>query len=888
MTHDPIDVLVQRWQRDPNASTTVALCDALRDSPRVPLVEQVGELAAQRYPNDVAVLLSVARMYIESSRFAEAQNVLVAAGKQSPRDPHVYRWLGETLLRKGDAERAHKVFERAIQLGARDAETRLWYERAVGFRPLQASAGNAAVAAELAHSPEGARPRLDSEGPTTIERRPPPATHAAPSSSRGAAHPARLRTGPVPDDAPTWGPPSRPRRAPPPQAPILPSLESLRDDDASAGAGAQAVAPHPRDLLEALALAGVYEPRSAAAATPWDRAAPRPRRRGAGAIIGGMALFLAASAGVYVFYRHKRAEDHVRAEVILANVEARLDAAERGSLKALEHDLGRALELETRSPRGALDWARERALTGLLEGGADVAFEDAMARAKEMGVAEEKFAFAHVASFLFQGDTAGAAAVLPRWDAAASGDPWYETIAGAALERAGDLRARERYTRASQIEPALLIARFGLTRWTALEGEAERSAQMARQLRTDLPDRAEPVALVALAWGRDPMRESTPPPPEVEDVGKRAGELPAPLKFVPHAVAALRAIDRHDFEGAVSAVRNGLAAVDSPAAAAWLGAIALSAGNEDLARRGALAALQLSAVYEPARALAARVALATGRLDEALKATEELDPTLVDVAVVRAACAYERADADGLNRALQTLSAESRKQPALAALTVAGDALAGRLKMDASRLVALSRDDAPWADLIAMDAALDGGDLATADKIAAAWGTNADARGQRALRLARLARYEARLDTAEVLSQAALDHGTVTPRVLSERVFVLSARGRSTEVGPLLARYPLVLGPLATWLSAYASASAGAIDAARGKTASLDPPPTTASFEARVVAASALAASKDRKRAADYVRDLLATGSLNEDLVNAASALGFHRVDHGRRNPTYE
>jgi hypothetical protein len=384
------------------------------------------------------------------------------------------------------------------------------------------------------------------------------------------------------------------------------------------------------------------------------------------------------------------------------------------------------------------------------------------------------------------------------------------------------------------------------------------------------------------------MRESTPPPPEVEDVGKRAGELPAPLKFVPHAVAALRAIDRHDFEGAVSAVRNGLAAVDSPAAAAWLGAIALSAGNEDLARRGALAALQLSAVYEPARALAARVALATGRLDEALKATEELDPTLVDVAVVRAACAYERADADGLNRALQTLSAESRKQPALAALTVAGDALAGRLKMDASRLVALSRDDAPWADLIAMDAALDGGDLATADKIAAAWGTNADARGQRALRLARLARYEARLDTAEVLSQAALDHGTVTPRVLSERVFVLSARGRSTEVGPLLARYPLVLGPLATWLSAYASASAGAIDAARGKTASLDPPPTTASFEARVVAASALAASKDRKRAADYVRDLLATGSLNEDLVNAASALGFHRVDHGRRNPTYE
>ena len=107
-------------------------------------------------------------------------------------------------------------------------------------------------------------------------------------------------------------------------------------------------------------------------------------------------------------------------------------------------------------------------------------------------------------------------------------------------------------------------------------------------------------------------------------------------------------------------------------------------------------------------------------------------------------------------------------------------------------------------------------------------------------------------------------------------------------MGPLLARYPLVLGPLATWLSAYATASGGTAEAAKGKTATLDPPPAGAPLEARVVAAAAFGAMKDRRRGGDYVKDVLATGSLHPDLVAAALALGFHKVEHGKRRPTYE
>ena len=288
-----------------------------------------------------------------------------------------------------------------------------------------------------------------------------------------------------------------------------------------------------------------------------------------------------------------------------------------------------------------------------------------------------------MASFLFQGDTAGAAAVMPHWDGGPAGaDPWYQMVAGATLERAGDARARDRYATAAKLDPALVIAQVGQARATAMEGDAQEAMRLAQALRTSMPDRAEPVALVALAWGRDPNRESLPVPPEVDEVGRRAADLPSGLKFVPHAVAALRAFDKHDGDEARAEILKGLAVAESPGAAVWLGTIALPLGDEALARKGALAALQLSAVYEPARALAARVALLGGRLDEALKATEDLDATSPDVAVVRAAAAYERVDADGVIRALEALPAEARKLPFLAALVRAPDAVNGKLPLD--------------------------------------------------------------------------------------------------------------------------------------------------------------------------------------------------------------
>jgi tetratricopeptide (TPR) repeat protein len=928
---ETIDVLVSRWRDNPTPTMTVALCDALRGSSS-DLVVQVGQYAAQRHSADVSVLLSVARMYLDSSRYADAQNILVTAGKQAPRDGDIYRWLGETLLRRGDADRAEKVLQRAIQLGAHGPDARVWLERARVFRPMQAKAGTRAVAAEVAHTSQPARELLDSMSDSTTDvhlprpkefsRSPPPVAAVAAPAPAAPAAPRHFsksaQTYPTAFEPPSPDP-FEPKPSPAPSGsgeieisvsavapmptspaakPVERKLPSPAVHRGTNGASETpyrdadpTLVPHPRDVLDALTFAGLYEPiaANAARAAGWDRPGAGPKRRGSAALITGMVLFLAGSVGTFFAYQHKRGQDHLQAEAILATVETQLRDSKPDALPAMQQELAQALQLESRSPRAALDWTQDRAMVGLVKTGEDVAFEDAMARARDVGVPEEKYAFAHVASFLFQGDTAGAAAVLPRWDGPAATDVWYQLVAGAALERAGDARARDRYAAAAKLDPELIVAQVGLARVTAIAGDAAEAMKLAKALRAKVPDRAEPIALVALAWGRDPLREDTAAPPEVELLKTRTDELPSGLKFVPHAIAALAALDRHAMDEARTEVQSGLAVADSPGAAVWLGAIALPLGNEALARKAALGALQLSAAYEPARALAARVALLGGRLDEALKATEDLDAASPDVAVVRAASAYERVDADGVARGLEPLSPETRKLPFVSSLAMAPDVLYGRVQLDAAKLAALANnDDAPWSNLIAMDVALDAGDLVGADKIAAAWGKESESQPLRALRLARLARYEGRLDAADALSQAALDSATVTPRVLWERAFTLVARGRVGEVTPLLGRFPLVLGPLATWLSAYASAASGSADAAKGKTASIDPPPPSATLGARVVAAAAFGAMKDRRRGGDYVREVLATGSLHPDLVAAALSLGFHKVEHGKRRPTYE
>ena len=70
--------------------------------------------------------------------------------------------------------------------------------------------------------------------------------------------------------------------------------------------------------------------------------------------------------------------------------------------------------------------------------------DSAVHRGKTVELPEKDTAFGRIASFMAEGDLAGGAAILSRWDTASGRDPYYQLAAGAVLERAGDLRAIER------------------------------------------------------------------------------------------------------------------------------------------------------------------------------------------------------------------------------------------------------------------------------------------------------------------------------------------------------------------------------------------------------------------------------------------------------------
>ncbi|MEO8875565.1 MAG: tetratricopeptide repeat protein, partial [Polyangiaceae bacterium] len=501
-----IEQLSQSWKDAPDADTTVALCNAMRGPVHATLIQQVGDFARNNLASNVPVLISVARMYMSAQRLSEAQGTLVTAGKLAPRDAAVYRVLGECLLRRGDADRSEKVLERAIHFGANDPETRLWLERSRVFKPMQAKAGNRAVAAEIERTaPAGTngaattsddqpppRAQMDSfpDQPTEVKERqlpkaalPPPGTAKAPGKpapplkppskaapppipggnhigtgspmTTGESHPsdaqaslgARMSTqepatnnkkSSYSKDADTA---SIARAALPLVDPIghspdenslsfdlgAPPPAASRPEAVSAQSGPYREAggkgaPNPRDVLDALALAGVFEPPTGVPALlQWDKPNIKQRRRTSIALIVMTVIAAGAMIGTFQYVHKKRAEQHLASETILAKVEGELHAAKPASIAPMEQDFSHVFEIDSRSPRAALDWMRERALVGLLNGGKDIAFEDATTRAAEVGLKEEQFSFAQLAGFLFQGDTAGGAAILPRYDTASAG-----------------------------------------------------------------------------------------------------------------------------------------------------------------------------------------------------------------------------------------------------------------------------------------------------------------------------------------------------------------------------------------------------------------------------------------------------------------------------------
>lgn len=853
-----LDALYAEWERTQSVRDTMSVLEALRGQGETDRVTAVCKFATTSMWSNVPVLILAGRAYMDDGRLSEAQATLVAAGKIAPQNGDVYRWLGEVLILRNDNERAIKVLERAVQFNGESREVRALFARARGETP----------------PPPSGRPssRPPAKDIAPLRSIPVPSRSAPPPVPARSAPPAPK---PFPSDAPSVELPPAPSVAPAPLTAPTPIFVSSKQEPAPLTEadfdGGQPRVLDPREVLSSLAIAGIYDSNQSSKPLEWDRVRRAPLRRSSLAFLaGGLVAMIVGIGGAFLFVRERRERDHIEAEALLNKVDTDLKQGKVELLAEDEKSIGRAFELDSRSPHAAVTWMKERAVLGLLRGGSDVALEEAISRAKEVGVPEASYAFAQVASFLFQGDTSGAVAFLPKWDKPSERDAYYQLLAGTVLERIGDARAAERYRIAATLEPDFVLAEIAGLRTLILDPKQGDAKAALATFRSKHPERAEGAALTALVWGREPMRDR--PPSEVDESVKHAAELPQSLKMVPSALSALKAISEKNLDAAKNELAAGLSVVTDPSAATWLGLIALETGDEALARKAALSAVSFSAVYPPARTLAARVALLGNRLDEALKATEDLDAHDPDVALVRSVVAYERLDADAFSVASESVPIESRPL-SLAILGYGKSALSGNSKLSGDKLIAFATSQAPWSDIVAADIALDTGDLTSMKTIAAQWAAT-DSRPSRALRLSRFARYSGQKEEADRLSKMALSQGSVTLRALLERVFVLVDIGKSHDVTALVRGYPVVFGPLAKWASAYAAASSGKVEEARAKVSTEDPPASLAPYATRVIALAAMGAMKDVRRGNPYIRPILVDGLFNPDVAEVVDQ--FH------------
>jgi tetratricopeptide (TPR) repeat protein len=852
-----LEELLAAWRANPDPDATVALCSQIGTSGREKLVRELGERAAEQHGTDARVMLALGRMYLEAGLLAESQTALVIAGKADPRDPVPFRWLGEVLLRRGDAARAQRVLERALELVQDDPATRLAHDRATVLMPLQERGGMRAVAAEVERTLPEARfvpDWSDLEAPTV------------PREAPAVLQPdwSDLEVPTVPSEAPAVLQPAAPwlyRGAVPVTPPRVAVNYGSVDTDATFVMRSRRPAS-PGAMLQELAAIGLYEPEPLTE-LGWETP-PSAGARGVWVLLVTAVVAIGAGGAAFVHADHVRAERVELGRELGEQVTRLLDSGHAEDLEASDRLLTHVFELDCSSRGAASLWLKDRVLALLLRSEPADGLESAIGRARELGVPDRELAYGRIASKLAAGDLTDAVGLLRRWDQAGTRDAMYQLVAGALLEQAGDRRAVARYQAALALDPHLWAAELLLTTLVLLEQGPEAGRALVLAAARHLGDQPATRALSALLW----VVEGNPgrPLPGNAEVGDDGRHLPRSLAAVPFMVHALRSIGARDLEHAQEAIRQGLRVATSPAGAVRLGRLALQAGDEDLVGRAALVALSRSPAHPGALGLAGRWAVVSGRLQEAKRAAGLLDPPESDR--LRALGAYEAADSAAFEGACETL-AHATPPSDHRGLSVGHRILTGRSPLPPEELAELTSLGRPWAELWAADAALDSGNLPKALELVSSWPPDIRQRAPGLVREARLERYRGRSAEAAKLTQRAAELGAPTPRLVAERVFALADAGERQGALEYAERHATSLGPFGSWLVVFALARSDRLDDAKSRAAELAPP-TEGSVLAHVVAARGLAAARDR-RAAGYLTDELRGGRNQPDLLRAAA-----------------
>jgi hypothetical protein len=381
---------------------------------------------------------------------------------------------------------------------------------------------------------------------------------------------------------------------------------------------------------------------------------------------------------------------------------------------------------------------------------------------------------------------------------------------------------------------------------------------------SELADPAQADALRALL---DALRDPGAPGGNAPTLdGATLSRLPAPLQPLAGLQAARKALATGDADAARTAAQRAAERTTSPALGARIGAVALAARDIELPLTIAGRLEQIDSDDPTARLLRARVALLRGDLPGAARLVdrvEKTDATRLDqtaVSVVRGILAYERADVAALDAVLKKSEGDERARVELSALTTGAELMRGKAP-SREAVDVLARSAAPWADLVAVDAALDSGQNDHANRLMAGWMDVLD-RPLHLVRTARFARYKGRLGEAASSSRSALDAGAKTFEAVTEHVYALLARGSVLPAEKAVATLGSFEGPpVSVWLRVLVRGIMG-----RKLLEAAPLPGPESALRVRILAAYALARARDARVKA-YAAELQDTSPAHPDVV---------------------
>gem|GEM_PF-1330968 len=717
----------------PQNPSEAEMCEHARALVRAPdhaAIRKLAATATSQFSKNPEVLSAVGAMYLGLGKLVEAQSFYVQVSRADPKRSEPFARMGEILLRRGDAQRSQKAFERAFQLGDASLESRQFYQEAAGYVAREARDGN-------------------------------------------EAHPKPLRkVPPVPVSAR-----SVPLRPPKP-SPTPGTVGAERALEVARRAGLLARPEH---------------------AAVWEHA-PETQARAWKALSFGILTLLLALGATLGYGQLVKGRRVALATQLNGAVSQSLVKAEPSDLAALDERLRESFRLDPRRTETTRIWITSLVLKSLL-GERPRGIQNALLRGRELGVSPVVLAYGAAVAAMDDGDVLGALRILLENDALAQKDPYFQLVMAAALEATGVEQAGERYANALQLAPELVVAQLLSARYALLEHRPLLAKLALGALAQSAPDRPAFLLMSRWAGGKEAVANAKP----MLSARERAHALEPAFEALAMIEQARQRFGENDRKGGLEALARGAQFAKTPGARVMLGQIALES-RVLVGMRGIFRELApLFPIHAGARTLAVRAALSVGDIGTAENAIQGTADAGQERLLVSAAHAYESLDASRLSALLKDTGSRSTGSAEFSAFATGAELMLGRGYPTREQLLDLEGSSLPFAQLIALDAALDADHLDLAEK----WLNDLLPLGLSPVvkvRRARLLRYQGKGEAAVRELQAAVSEGGSGARLFLEYVYALAQTRNFEAAAALLRERKVDLLPVHAWLQSFIDA----------------------------------------------------------------------------------